>query len=227
MRVGRMLTVPRDRLEALLDEHAPFQAAPLCPELRVFHAPSLVTVWEAAEALAGETLPSPFWAFAWPAGCALARTVLDHPQLVRNRTVLDFGCGGGIASLACARAGARRVVANDVDPWAVAVTRIAAERQGLHIETLLADLTADARGAEGHDVVLAGDLFYDRSTAPHERAVLDTALHNGAHILIADAGRTYFDASGLALFAEHTVDTVQDLEGSTTRRTRVFAATRT
>jgi predicted nicotinamide N-methyase len=211
-----------ENLEALLDTHAPFQAAPLCPEIRVFHGSSLVEVWQAAEVLAGETLPSPFWAFAWPAGCALARTVLDHPHLVRDRVVLDFGCGGGIASLACAHAGARRVVANDVDPWAVAVTQIAAERQGLHLETLLADLTAEARSAEGFDVVLAGDLFYDRSTAPRERAVLDSAQQSGAHILIADAGRTYFDATGLTLIGDYVVDTVRDLEGSRTRRTRVF-----
>ena len=128
-------------LEALLDAHAPLTPVPLCPDISVFTACGLVEIWEAAEAAAGAPLPSPFWAWPWPAGIALARLILDQPERVCGRTVLDFGAGGGVASLACARAGAARVIANDVDPWAIAVTRIAAKRLQLNIETLLADLT--------------------------------------------------------------------------------------
>src|SRR5690606_25933771 len=106
-------------LAALLDRMAPFGPAPLCPEVHVFRGRGLIAVWEAAEGLAGQPLPAPFWAYPWPAGAALARVLLDGPERVRGRRVLDLGTGGGLVALAAARAGAAEVVANDVDPWAL------------------------------------------------------------------------------------------------------------
>ncbi|HUH12628.1 MAG TPA: 50S ribosomal protein L11 methyltransferase, partial [Longimicrobiales bacterium] len=112
---------PPSELATLLDAHAPFGPAPLAPEVCVFQACDLTEVWEAAERLAGCPVPSPFWAYAWPGGQALARVLLDHPAWVRGRAVLDVGGGGGVAALAAARAGAARVLINDEDPWALAV----------------------------------------------------------------------------------------------------------
>jgi predicted nicotinamide N-methyase len=210
-----------DALAALLDRHAPFGPAPLCPELGVFHATSLVGVWEAAEALAGRTLPSPFWAYPWPGGAALARVILDAPALVAGRTVLDIGAGGGIAALACARAGARRVVANDVDPWALAVTRLAAARQELHVETWQADLVARGDTGEPFDVVLCSELAYERAVAPAQRALLAAARAAGATLLLADAGRAYFQPDG-ELLAAFTLGVPHDLEGAAERTARVY-----
>src|SRR5687767_14606209 len=99
-------------LANLLDEHAPFAACRRVPEVSVFQARGLIEVWTAAETLAQQPLPAPFWAYAWPAGVALARTLLDQPDWVRGAKVLDIGCGGGVASLAAARAHAASVVAN-------------------------------------------------------------------------------------------------------------------
>lgn len=208
-------------LETLLDRFAPLTPVPLCPEIRAFTARSLVEIWEAAERHTGGTLPAPFWAFPWPAGTALARTVLDRPELVRGLRVVDVGCGGGVASLACAKAGAR-VVANDTDPLALEVTRLAATLQGLDVETLWADLTREALPGEHADVWLCGDLAYDRSTAPLERSLLRTAAGRGSTVLVADAERTYFEATGLELLAEHTLPVVSDLEGVATRTARVY-----
>jgi predicted nicotinamide N-methyase len=216
---GRPAAIPD--FETLLDRYAPLSPAPLCPDIRAFTARSLVEIWEAVERHAGCTQQAPFWAFPWPAGAALARTVLDHPALVRGKRVVDVGCGGGIASLACAKAGAR-VVANDTDPMALEVTRLAAARQGLEVETLWADLTREEALTEPVDVWLCGDLAYDRSAAPLERSLLRKAAERGATVLVADAERTYFDASGLELLGEYTLPVMADLEGVAERTARVY-----
>lgn len=209
-------------LEALLDRVTDFTAPPLLPELRVFQARSLVEVWAAAEEIAGAPLPSPFWAYAWPAGVALARVILDAPERVRGARVLDVGAGGGVTALAIARAGAARVVANDVDPWALATARLAATRQGLAIATDDRDLTFHPEVVRDFDVVIASDLLYEKHAAPRQRALLDAARTAGADVLVADAERTYFDATGLTELARFDIRVPTDLEGVDVRQTIVF-----
>jgi predicted nicotinamide N-methyase len=187
-----------------------------------FHARSLVAVWEAAEELAGGVLPAPFWAYPWAAGVGIARVILDDPSLVRGKSVLDVGAGGGIASIAAAYAGAARVVANDLDEWALATTRIAAERQAVHVETLCADLTRDIERVEEFDVVLIGDLLYEQSEAENQRALLRHAAAHGATILAGDAGRTYFVPEGMTLIREIVLDVPRDLEGVDVRTARIY-----
>ncbi len=247
-----------EQLLALLD----FVAAPLCPELRVFAARDLTEIWEAAERIAGEPVPSPFWAYPWAGGAALARAVLDHPEWVRGRAVLDLGCGGGIAALAAARCGATRVVANDVDPMALAMTALAAERQHLELELRLGDLTASDAGAgtgaraqgadrrhrglqrlaadavpvemhapddgapvaepDAFDVVLCGDVAYERSVAPRIRAFLARRAAAGALVLVADPGRAYFDLEGLEEIGRWTIAVPRDLEGVNERTAAAY-----
>jgi predicted nicotinamide N-methyase len=212
---------PLPDLEDLLDLHAPLAPVPLCPEIRAFAARSLVEIWEEAEKRAGRTLPPPFWAFPWPAGIALARVVLDRPEIVRGRTVIDVGCGGGVSSLACAKAGAR-VLAVDTDAIALEITMLAAARQGLAVEPLLADVLRAPEILDPADVVLSGDLAYDRAAAPLERAAFLRAAARGATVLLADAERTWFDAAGLEQLAEYTLPVVFDLEGVERRSARVY-----
>ena len=209
-------------LESLLDKYAPLAPVPLCPEIQAFQGSSLVEVWEAAEQIAGQNLPAPFWAYPWAAGAALARVVLDQADAFVGRKVLDIGSGGGVAALAAARADALRVVANDVDPWALAVTRIAGHRQRLYLDLLQEDLTEHPRHVTGFDIVLCSDLAYERRTAPKQRALLERARADGARVLVADAGRTYFEDRGLSLLAEYRLVVPQDLEGVTHRTARVF-----
>ncbi len=209
-------------LASLLDRHAPLTPVPLSPEVRVFTARSLVEVWGAAEALAGRQLPSPFWAYAWPAGAALARVVLDGVVDVRGLRVLDIGAGGGVASLAAARAGAASVVANDIDPWALATARLAAERQGVELIPLLSDLTREPAAAAGFDVVLCGDLAYESGEAPRQRALLEWLAAGGARVVVADAGRAYFEGAGLETLARYDVDVPRDLEGVAVRAAVVY-----
>jgi predicted nicotinamide N-methyase len=209
-------------LAALLDQYAPFGPAPLCPEISVFQGRSLIAVWEAAEQIAGAPLPAPFWAYPWAGGSVLARLVLDQPELVREQAVLELGAGGGVVSLAAARAGAATVVANDIDPWATTTVRIAAARQHLNVATLLADLTENPVAADHCDVFLCSDMAYERRMAPKYRSLLQRARNRGARVLVADAGRTYFDTQGLTLLFEGRLDVPIDLEGVTERVARVY-----
>jgi predicted nicotinamide N-methyase len=223
---GATIAAPSDEaLAQLLDRYAPFTPAPLVPEISVFYGRSLIEVWEAAERLAGHELPAPFWAYPWAAGIAMARVVLDHPEWVRARRVLDFGCGGGVAALAAAHAGAAEVVANDIDAWALATARLAAQRQSLRITTLQKDLTTRRDALAGYDVVLCSDLSYEKRTAPRQRALLEQAAGAGARVLIADAGRTYFSRAGLHEIACHVLAVPRDLEGVDVRTARVFVKT--
>ena len=215
-------TPPAEQLIRLLDRYAPFERVPLCPELQAFRAVSLVGIWEAAETLAGHDLPAPFWAWPWAAGVGLARTILDSPDIVQGRRVLDFGAGGGVSSLACALAGAAAVTANDADPWALAVARLAAKRQNLSIETLHADLAREPDRALGFDIVLCGDLAYDRGAASAERDALRGALRAGARVFVADAGRTYFSPGSARLIATYEIAVPVDLEGIPLRTARIY-----
>jgi predicted nicotinamide N-methyase len=212
-------------LATLLDRYAPYGPAPLVPEVSVFYGRSLIEVWEAAERLANQTLPAPFWAYPWAAGIAIARVVLDHPEWIIGKRVLDFGCGGGIASFAAARAGAESVIANDVDAWALAITRIAAARQGFMIRPLLADLTASARAQPAVDIVLCSDLAYEKRKAQRQRTFLERARRNGARVFVADAGRKYFNADGLLPLATFNIAVPKDLEGVDERVARVYEMT--
>jgi predicted nicotinamide N-methyase len=214
---------PDPDLFAFLQRHAPPGPAALCPEVTVFQARSLVEVWEAAERLAAAPLPSPFWAYPWAAGQALARVLLDRPAWVRGGRVLDLGAGGGVSALAAAAAGAAAVVANDVDPWALAVTRLAADLQGADVALLAGDLTGGGAGAmAGWDVVLAGDLCYERRVAGRQRRALQHAADAGALVLVADAGRAFFDPTGLEEVAHFELQVPPDLEGVDERVPRVY-----
>src|SRR5690606_17327912 len=152
---------------------------------------------------------------------ALARVLLDQPEIVQGRRVLDFGAGGGVASLAAARAGATLVTANDLDPWAAAVTRIPAARQGLRHATHPGDLTQRAQLMRAYYGALGSALSYERAVAPLQGALLEQAHARGADVRIADAGRTYFDERGLAQIAEYEIEVPLDLEGVGSRRARV------
>jgi predicted nicotinamide N-methyase len=209
-------------LERFLDEFAPMRGVPLAPDVKAFTARSLVEVWEAAERIAGAHLDSPFWAFPWPAGIALAAVIRERPELVAGKSVIDVGAGGGVTCIACALSGAKRVVGCDTDPWALGVTRIAARRLGLEVEISGDDPTEDPGVLDRFDVVLSGDLAYSRSHAPRERAALLRAANRGAAVIVADAGRKYFDPDGFELLATYSIEVVADVEGCAEREARVY-----
>jgi predicted nicotinamide N-methyase len=188
------------RAIAYIEAHFPFASVPGVPEVRVRKAGPESGLWRLAE-IEGEELSAPYWSSWWGGGIALARHVLDHPETVAGKRVLDLGCGSGLVGIATAMAGAAGVIALDIDPFAIAVARMNAAENGASVETRLGDLRSlDPLDV---DVVLAGDVFYDAHLAAHSLIFLDRCLGRGQHVLVGDPGRAHLPREKLRLIAEY------------------------
>ena len=206
--------------EAFVRAATEVATVPLVPELRLHVAPTLVPLWEAVEQRVGGSAPPPFWAFPWPGSVALARYVLDHSQLVVGRRVLDFAAGSGLAGVAAARSGAASVAAADIDPLAAAAQRLNAQLNGVTLEVCTADLVGSQQ--LGADVLLVGDVCYERTLAERIVPWLRQVANQGALVLLADPGRAYTPTSGLAQVATYEVPTTLELERAESMRTSVW-----
>ncbi len=188
------------------------------PEVALRVADDVVVLWEAMEEAGGVVvLEPPFWAAAWPGGQALARHVLDVPSLVAGRTVLDLGSGSGLVAVAAALAGATEVVASEVDPYGRTAVGVNAELNGVGPVRVVGDLLDGPPPAV--DVVLAGDVCYDREMAERVLPFLLEARAAGAEVLVGDPGRPYLPAERLERVA--LLD-VPETEGEGLRRTTVW-----
>ena len=186
-------------------------SAPLVPEIKLYLATAITPIWQASEDwLQREGVEPPFWAFAWPGSQALARYVLDHPETVRGRRVLDFAAGSGLAAIACARAGAAMVTAAEIDPLAAEAIAMNAALNGVALEIAGSDLV----GCECRWDLIQGPMT--RHILPWLRRMAETAT-----VWIADPGRAYLPA-GLRAIASYAVPTTRELEDRTERATRVL-----
>jgi predicted nicotinamide N-methyase len=193
---------------------------PFVPEVRLHLAEDAIVLWARMEAAAGETLPPPFWASAWAGGQGVARYVLDHPEVVAGRRVLDLAAGSGLVSVAAALAGAASVTANDIDPYALAAVRLNAQANGVAVGGRGGDiLDTDGDGAE---VVLAGDVFYSRDMAQRVLGFLDRVTARGSAVFVGDPGRAYLPKEQLELVASYRVPIVGALEDAEIKRTDVL-----
>jgi len=214
--------VTEDEARAFIRAQTLPACPPLAPELTLHLATAVTPLWEATEeTLAQARLEPPYWAFAWPGGQALARYVLDHPELVRKRAVLDFAAGSGLAAIAAARAGARHVVAAELDPLAAVAARLNAALNHVFVETVTGDLCAEPPA--GWDVILAGDVCYDaRMTARVVPWLRSAAARPGTLVLLADPGRAYLPREGLEPLAAFDVPVTRELEDREVRRAVVY-----
>jgi len=200
-------------------------ASPLVPEIKLHLAAEVTPLWQATEAaLERHQLPPPYWAFAWAGGQALARHLLDHPELVAGRRVLDFGAGCGIVAIAAAKAGAR-VAAAEIDSFAVAALSLNSAANGVDLAIETGDVLAQDGG--GWDVILAGDMCYERPLAERLLVWLEVRARGGALVLLGDPGRAYLPKSGIAALARYVVPTPLDLEDRVARETTVWRLTAT
>ena len=145
----------------------------------------------------------PYWAYHWAGGSALARHILDNPDIVGGRTVIDLGCGSGIVAIAAAKGGASLVTAIDTDRYAVAATALNAQANGVVIDILQADILDDPPPPA--DLILAGDLFYNRKLARRTLPFLQRCRAAGISVLIGDPGRKTLPRSRLTAVAEYRV----------------------
>jgi predicted nicotinamide N-methyase len=195
-------------------------APPLVPEVKLHLATEVVPLWrKTEEELEAEGVPPPYWAFAWVGGQALARYVLDNPALVDRKLVLDFGSGSGLIAIAAMKAGAERVTAADIDPFAVAAIKLNA----LANQALVATTDHDLIGQEGKwRIILVGDMCYERPLAERLMTWLLERAASGTTVLLGDPGRSYFPKGGVTKLKTYHVQTTRDLEDREIRETSVY-----
>jgi predicted nicotinamide N-methyase len=194
---------------------------PLTPEIRLHLAEESLAIWRQTEEELGRmNVPPPWWAFAWAGGQALARYVLDHPALAAGRSVLDLGAGSGLAGIAAIKAGAARVLAADTDPFALAAIALNAEANEVSLQGTGEDLLA-ARPSR-FDLVLVGDLFYERALAERVLAFVGAARGQGAAVLVGDPRRSYFPRERFTQVVEYRVPVTRDLEDMEIKLTAVW-----
>lgn len=215
-----MKPLPPAEAERFILANTTLCAPPHVPEIRLHVADEAHQLWQRTEEeLAEIGLPPPFWAFAWAGGQGLARYVLDHPGCVRDRCVLDFASGSGLVAIAAAKAGAAAVTAADIDPFAAAAMHLNAAANGVALRTEMADLVgSDA----GWDVLLAGDIFYQRDIVDRLVPWFVALKARGCEVLVGDPGRAYLPKDRLLPVAEYSVPVARALEDAEVKHTVVW-----
>lgn len=207
-------------IPAFIRENTRVLAPSHVPELALHLADDAVSLWELTEERLGELgLPPPFWAFAWAGGQALARYVLDHPETVRGKSVMDVASGSGLVAIAAMKAGAASALAIDIDAFASHAAILNAELNGVAVE--VSDADPVGRPTEA-DVILVGDLFYDRDLAPRVLAWLIAMQAEGKTVLIGDPGRTYLPREKLEQIAAYDIPVTRALEDAEVKRAAVW-----
>ncbi|MBP6011119.1 MAG: methyltransferase [Alphaproteobacteria bacterium] len=193
---------------------------PLVPEIVLHLASEIVPIWrKTEEELAAEGIPPPFWAFAWAGGQALARWVLDNPDAVRGKRVLDFATGSGLSAIAVMKVGAKSVLATDIDPFSIAALNLNATANDVDV----AGSTDDVIGRDdGWETVIAGDVCYEREMSARVFDWLKALTRRGATVLVGDPGRNYLPREHMTELAVYDVQTTRELEDREVRRTKVW-----
>ena len=209
-----------DRTEFILT-NTRLLAPPLVPEIKLHLAEESLPIWRKTEEELGEMgLPPPYWAFAWAGGQALARYVLDNPGLIADRTVIDIGAGSGLGAIAAAKSGAASVIASDIDAIAVSAMALNATANAVTITATTDDWLASA--APSADVVLVGDLFYERALADLIIAFVRAAAARGSVVLVGDPRRNYFPPDAFTAVAQYEVPVTRELEDAEIKRAAVW-----
>jgi predicted nicotinamide N-methyase len=208
-------------------DHAAFVRAtttvkpvPMVPEILLHQSADAIGLWEETERELGESdRQPPFWAFAWAGGQALARYVLDNPQVTAGRRVLDLGSGSGLTAIAAAVTGAVSVLASELDPIAVAAIGLNAALNSVEIGT-----TGDLLDSDGGDaeVVLAADIWYERRLSARALRLLRQASARGATVLAGDVGRAFLPREHMRDLAAYDIPVVAELEDATVKRALVM-----
>jgi predicted nicotinamide N-methyase len=187
------------------------EGVPFVPEVLLHQADDMHALWESL----GTPSP-PYWAFPWLGGQALARYVLDDADLSGKR-VLDLATGSGLVAIAAMKAGARSVLASDIDP--LSAEAVAANAAANNVEVMWTGLDLLDGPVPHVDVVLAGDVLYEQRMATR---VLAWLRGFSGTVLLGDPGRDYLPREGLLELADYEIETTRELEGVPVKRVRVF-----
>lgn len=215
------MTEPIPDRAAFIRANTALLPSPLVPEVRLHLATEAVPLWQLTEeALQEKGLPPPFWAFAWAGGQALARYILDNPEMVRDRQVVDFAAGSGLVAVAAALSGARSVLAVDVDPFSVTACELNAVANGVTVTVSGDDIVGQPLPEA--DVLLAGDICYEQPLAGRVERWFRSLVAAGTPVIMGDPGRTYRPSGGMRRLAHYAVPTTRELEDNDVRSTDVW-----
>ena len=206
----------------LLNKFAPLKPIPQCNHLCAHQAEDVFALWDAWEEESGGERDIPYWAVVWPAGISLARYLLNNTHIVRGKSVLDIGCGGGIPAIAAVKAGSLCVTANDVDPVALYITSFNAKANDVTVTADYRNFLEKSATNNRYNIILAADIFYQRSDSKQMLDFLNTCRNIGSTILIADAQRTYAPKNNVSQLYKETIMVNKDLEGVEQRDVRLF-----
>ncbi|MFW6253907.1 MAG: class I SAM-dependent methyltransferase [Chitinivibrionales bacterium] len=207
---------------SFLNTYASPKPITLCPSLRVHQADDIFALWEAWENRIGEISPPPFWAVVWPAAAVSCAYISENPSLVRGKTVLDCGCGGGSVAIAASRCGAARTIANDIDPVALRVAAYNASLNDVSLEMVDADLTQACTGIR-FDIVFAADMFYEKGPSRRMMQWFEKMRMDGTRIIVSDGGRNFAPETGFYCLQSREVAVDSRTEGSSRRIVRLLA----
>ena len=195
-------------------------APPHVPEIRLHLADEAHDLWlKTEDELEAIGLPPPFWAFAWAGGQGLARHVLDHPDLVAGKRVLDFASGSGLVAIAAKKAGAAQVAAVDIDPWTMTAIELNSRLNDVDLNVASADLIGSALDM---DILLAGDVFYDKAFADRLVPWFAALASTGVTVIVGDPGRAYCPRNRMTALATYEVPVTRVLEDAEVKRTTVW-----
>lgn len=207
-------------LRAFVRRNTRLTPVPGLPGVRLQLADDVMAVMRLAGAELGQADPAlPFWAFAWAGGLAVSRYLVDHPEEVAGRRVLDVASGSGLCAVVAMRLGAASVHAIDIDPFSQAAVALNARANGVRVGFSRQDLLDTP--PPPCDVILAGDVCYEETMASRMLEWLRLATRGGTRVLLGDPGRTYLPA-GLERLASYRVQTSLELEDAETKNSAVF-----
>ena len=210
--------------KAFIRANTSILSPPLVPEIKLHLAHEALPIWQKTEDELGEIgLPPPFWAFAWAGGQALSRYLLDTPETVHGKQVIELASGSGMVGIAAIKAGAATVLSADIDLFSVAAIEVNAALNDVQLEFTSEDLLNDA--PPNADLILVGDLFYEKGVAERCLTWLQQAQVKGIDVLIGDPGRSYLPKHQLVKVAEYSVPVSRDLEDAEIKQTAVWRLT--
>lgn len=206
---------------AFIHARTSVESPPLLPDIKLHLAHDVSAIWKAVEEACGlNDAPPPYWAFAWPGGQAVARYILDHPDRLRGKRVLDMASGSGLGAFAAAKAGAKHVTAVDIDP--IALVAIADNARLNQVDLTIRNRISLDKAPWRTDVVIAGDVCYEQPMAALMIRWLRLCCEKGITVLLADPGRIYLPDAGLRALQTYKIQTSRELEDSDERDATVY-----
>lgn len=207
--------------EKIFERFAPLKPLITYPGIMLHQAPDFFQLWDELEKERGEICEIPYWCVVWPGAASLAKFLLNNKNLIKNKNVLDIGCGGGACSIASYMCEAASVTANDIDEEALYAACKNFKANDVKIQVDKSNYLKKSE-CSFFDVVIVSDMFYERSMAPALLKFLEHCKAGGSNIFISDAGRPFVPKSGLDFLSSEVIEVNNALEGIDRREVRIY-----